>query len=103
MEDNPAIDPSDEVPRPEVGQTGRGGVPHTANTHPQSSLSSPGRHPGHDGSPVLQVQTPGAGEAPGSVHLTSLQSEVEFLRTSGPASHTALTKIRLGKYHLNTL
>ena len=42
MEYNPAIDPGDEISRPQVGHAGRGVVPHTGHTHPQPSLPSPG-------------------------------------------------------------
>ena len=69
MEDNPAVDPADEVPRPESGLTGGGVLPHTDHTDPEARLLSPGRHPGHDGSPLLQVPAPRAGEAPGWVLL----------------------------------
>ena len=65
MEDNPAVDSADEVPRPQSGLTGGGFLPHTDHTDPEARLLSPGRHPGHDGSPLLQVPAPRAGEAPG--------------------------------------
>ena len=93
MEDNPAIDPGDEIPVPEPALTARGVVPHTGHADPEPPLVSPGRHARHGGAPLLQVEAAGAGEAPGGLQVTPVQREVKFLRASLPASHTALINI----------
>ena len=94
MEDNPAVDPADEISLPEVGLAGGRVVPDAGHTHPQSPLVSPGGHAWHDGAPLLQVLPTRAGEAPGSVQVAPVQREVKFLWSPVPASHTALKNVK---------
>ena len=97
MEDDPAIDPGDEVPGPQVGLARWAVLPDSLHADPEPLLSPADGQPGHDGPPVLHVPPPRAGEAPGRVRRVPVQAEIELVRSSlsslSSLSHTTLQSV----------